>query len=432
MHPPSSHRKAFTLIELLVVIAIIAILSVVVILTLNPAELLRQARDSSRVSDVATLTNALNVYLADQGTAASFSLGNSSGTYPSVYDPTATSTAGDQCQGLTMVSLNSSSGQFWQCSGSNYQRLVNGTGWIPVILSNISSGAPIGNLPVDPTNQTSTGLIYTYNANGTQFEVTASLESQKYKTQYASNLQTAYFPEVISGGTPTISSLYNPTGLVGYWNFDESSGSSTIDRSGNGNIGTWAGTAIGTNGTYYAGGKVGSGSGIFDGATTWVGMPSSTSLQVTNVTVSAWVNVSSASFASIHFIDGFGNTGVVGYWIAVNSPNKFEGSVGNGTTESQLASTGSLSPNTWSYVAMTFDGTTQTLYINGVVDSTSTSVSGNLAGYGTLSGAGSGFDIGNIVGLSGTRYLSGQVDDVRVYNRALSPAEIKALYNTEK
>jgi prepilin-type N-terminal cleavage/methylation domain-containing protein len=54
-----SSRKAFTLIELLVVIAIIAILAVVVVLTLNPAEILKQSRDSNRVSDMDTLTHAL-------------------------------------------------------------------------------------------------------------------------------------------------------------------------------------------------------------------------------------------------------------------------------------------------------------------------------------------------------------------------------------
>ncbi|KKW47096.1 MAG: hypothetical protein UY99_C0042G0007, partial [Parcubacteria group bacterium GW2011_GWA1_59_11] len=43
-------RSSFTLIELLVVIAIVAILSAVVIITLNPAELLKQSRDSNRLS----------------------------------------------------------------------------------------------------------------------------------------------------------------------------------------------------------------------------------------------------------------------------------------------------------------------------------------------------------------------------------------------
>src|ERR1700719_2922177 len=91
-------KKGFTLIELLVVIAIIAILSVVVVLTLNPAELLRQSRDSNRLSDLDTLNHALSIYNADQSTGANFNMGSSSVIYVSIPDPTATSTAGDQCQ----------------------------------------------------------------------------------------------------------------------------------------------------------------------------------------------------------------------------------------------------------------------------------------------------------------------------------------------
>src|SRR5271163_765603 len=68
MRKNNKFRKGFTLIELLVVIAIIAILAVVVILTLNPAELLRQARDSNRESDFATLKSAIGLYSADVST----------------------------------------------------------------------------------------------------------------------------------------------------------------------------------------------------------------------------------------------------------------------------------------------------------------------------------------------------------------------------
>ena len=62
------NRKGFTLIELLVVIAIIAVLAVVVVLTLNPAELLRQARDSNRLSDFATMKSAISLYATDVAT----------------------------------------------------------------------------------------------------------------------------------------------------------------------------------------------------------------------------------------------------------------------------------------------------------------------------------------------------------------------------
>jgi prepilin-type N-terminal cleavage/methylation domain-containing protein len=65
-----SSRRGFTLIELLVVIAIIAVLAIVVVLTLNPAQLLKQSRGSGRLSDMNTITSALNIYNEDQGGAA--------------------------------------------------------------------------------------------------------------------------------------------------------------------------------------------------------------------------------------------------------------------------------------------------------------------------------------------------------------------------
>jgi prepilin-type N-terminal cleavage/methylation domain-containing protein len=96
----SKRRPGFTLIELLVVIAILAVLAVVVILTLNPAGLLQESRDSNRLSDMATLNTSLS--LADN---SGESLGSANTVYVSVPDPVATSTAGDQCQGLGLPTL---------------------------------------------------------------------------------------------------------------------------------------------------------------------------------------------------------------------------------------------------------------------------------------------------------------------------------------
>jgi prepilin-type N-terminal cleavage/methylation domain-containing protein len=152
-------RRGFTLIELLVVIAIIAILAVVVVLTLNPAELLRQSRDSNRVSDMSTLNEAVNLYSTDQGGASGYSLGSANTVYVSIPDPSATSTAGDQCQGLGLISLPST--YTYHCAASSTYRNVNGTGWIPINFSTISTGSPLGSLPVDPTNSSSSRLYYT-------------------------------------------------------------------------------------------------------------------------------------------------------------------------------------------------------------------------------------------------------------------------------
>lgn len=60
-------KKGFTLIELLVTIAILAILSIGILILLNPAQKLKQARDGVRKSDVGSISRALNGYLIANG-----------------------------------------------------------------------------------------------------------------------------------------------------------------------------------------------------------------------------------------------------------------------------------------------------------------------------------------------------------------------------
>ena len=180
----NSRQKGFTLIELLIVIAIIAILAVVVVLVLNPAELLKQSRDSQRLSDLATLNSAVNLYITDQSGAAGFSLGTSSLAYLSVPDPNATSTASTDCSDM---GANFLAGGYFQCAASPAFRSANSTGWIPINFSAISSGSPFGSLPVDPTNSTSSNLYYTYQPIGSTFRITAVPESQKYQSLLVGN-----------------------------------------------------------------------------------------------------------------------------------------------------------------------------------------------------------------------------------------------------
>jgi len=157
-------NKGFTLIELLVVIAIVAVLAAAVVLTLNPAELLRQTRDATRLSDLATIRSALALYLADVSTPAM-------GTATNCYVNPAIG-AGSGC--LTRFA-----------GGTNTivaSVAIDGTGWVPVNLTGISSGPPISSYPTDPVNNT-TALFYAYRNGGTgnlQFEVNADLESAKY------------------------------------------------------------------------------------------------------------------------------------------------------------------------------------------------------------------------------------------------------------
>jgi prepilin-type N-terminal cleavage/methylation domain-containing protein len=169
-------QKGFTLIELLVVIAIIAILSVVVILTLNPAELLRQARDSNRVSDMATLKSALSLFEADVSTSSPVALG-SYGTLYTLANATTTSSTYITSGGIPVGSWGYATTSVTTVNTSA-NRSVNGTGWIPVNLTAISSGAPIGSLPYDPIANAS--YTYTFSPSSTVFKLATKMESLKY------------------------------------------------------------------------------------------------------------------------------------------------------------------------------------------------------------------------------------------------------------
>ena len=171
-------QKGFTLIELLIVIAIIAVLSVVVVLTLNPAELLRQARDSTRISDMSSLNSALNLYLAD------------SGTFSAVGCYVVSSTFGANCGALGFSTATGTA------STATTTRAVNGSGWIPVDFTKISAGAPFGILPVDPTNNVSYFYALATGSSST-YKLNARMESTKYKFQGGADVVTN------DGGTNT-------------------------------------------------------------------------------------------------------------------------------------------------------------------------------------------------------------------------------------
>lgn len=215
------NRKGFTLIELLIVIAIIAVLAVVVILSLNPAELLRQARDSNRLSDMSTMKSAIALYLADiatpsMGTPGTCYVSGPGATFDTVTNLGAWTPAATNCQNWSSVATTTVS--------ATTSRAIAGTGWIPVNFSAISSGSPIGQEPVDPTNATGTAtctganppsvglsscsLFYSYIPSGTSFKLAAFMESAKYSnggTGHVTDVDGGINNYVFEGGTnPTL------------------------------------------------------------------------------------------------------------------------------------------------------------------------------------------------------------------------------------
>ena len=174
-----NHKKGFTLIELLIVIAILVVLSVVVVLTLNPAEILRQGRDSTRLSDLATYKSAIALYLADVVALPANALGDPANCY--YYDvlPVVHTAVAVLCGGRFLGGTNTAA----------QSQAVAGAGWLPVAFSAISSGSPIASEPIDPVPVPTAGAYTYYYAhratgntglNALTYEINAALESTKY------------------------------------------------------------------------------------------------------------------------------------------------------------------------------------------------------------------------------------------------------------
>lgn len=189
--------RGFTLLELLIVIAIIAILATILIIVINPVEMLRRARDSQRLSDLASLNTAIALYMVNspnfnvqgldgKGNASCKHVANDSwGTTGSgrvyySYDGTISDTrvGEDNVQPAVVASSSNPS-------------LVDGNGWIPINLGSLSGSSPISRLPLDPINSISnvgdirnTDFVYRYacGTNPTSFELNAKLESDAYTT----------------------------------------------------------------------------------------------------------------------------------------------------------------------------------------------------------------------------------------------------------
>jgi fibronectin type 3 domain-containing protein len=204
-----------------------------------------------------------------------------------------------------------------------------------------------------------------------------------------------------------------PTGLVAAYGFDEGAGATVSDASGNGNTGTISGATwtIGRSGNAL----------LFDGVNDWLTIADSASLDVTSgVSLEAWVYPTALGTAwrTVLFKEQSGDL-VYGLYANRNTtrPN---GQVYVGGTARELDGTASLSLNTWSHLAMTYDGSTIRLFLNG------TQVS-QVARTGAVATSTGALRIGgNNVW---PEWFAGRIDDVRVYNRALTTAQVQADMN---
>ncbi|MEU1385856.1 MULTISPECIES: LamG-like jellyroll fold domain-containing protein [unclassified Nonomuraea] len=219
-------------------------------------------------------------------------------------------------------------------------------------------------------------------------------------------------PATAATYTATYQQSQVPDGLVAAYGMDAGAGTAVADASGKGNNGTAANTTWSLTGRY---GQALS----FDGTSSWVTVADSSSLRLTNgMTLEAWVRPSSVTGWRTVLMKEFGAD--LAYAIM--------GSGGSGPAAFIYTSSGANAPaasnlplNTWSHVAATYDGSTLRMFVNGTQVATNPTVGNLRTGTSPL----------RIGGNSGSgEYFSGLIDEVRVYNKALTAAQITTDMNT--
>ncbi|RCV64106.1 PKD repeat-containing protein [Methanophagales archaeon] len=204
------------------------------------------------------------------------------------------------------------------------------------------------------------------------------------------------------------------TELAGYWKFDEGAGDTTHDSSGNNNDGTIQGASW-TEGKEKKGLR-------FDGTNDYVDCGRDTSLELTGaITVEAWVNWTGDG--NPYFVTKCGEAGDRSYDLSGNTNGTVEFRVGGVECKIIKSSGAAQVPiGAWVYLVGTYEPSSYVrLFVNGVLAEEETTSVPEAQGENGLS-----WYLGSREGDQG--WFEGVIDEVVIYNRALSEEEVRAAY----
>lgn len=218
---------------------------------------------------------------------------------------------------------------------------------------------------------------------------------------------------------------YNKGGPVGWWKFDECQGVTANDSSGNSNSGTITIGASGedtvgtctTSSTAWGSGATGkrNSSLSLDGTDDRISVSGSTGIPTGNTTytISAWIKPTS-----------YGTYGIVGWgnWGTNNQVNALRlsanGLVNYWWGNDLTVTVSGLTDGNWHHVVALFDGTTRAIYVDGRLINSDTPTSHNTT-----------FADFNIGRTNSTEYFPGQIDDVKIFNYALTATQVRNIMN---
>ena len=212
-------------------------------------------------------------------------------------------------------------------------------------------------------------------------------------------------------------------GLVGYWKMDEPSWINdcsteiVIDSSGAGNHGKSCPSGTGTQ---PATGKFGNG-GVFDGDNDYVDCGNDSSLDITDeITIAAWVKINALPAAhSFVLVKGFAGQGDYSVYTKSDGITWFEMYTSIGKEKTPDYDLSSF-VGQWIHYVGWWNSFVIKQYVNGI-ERTSAGTTG------TVTAVTSDLFIGSRY--SNDFPFNGSIDQVRIYNRALSPKEVRDLYN---
>ena len=383
---------AFTLVELIIVIAIISILAAIVVITIDPSKLFANTRNTQRAQDISTYQSAIVRYVAESSTAS-------------------LSRTLSDLHGYNNL-IAGAAGGLYICPGGSSN---------PSSLSSITSYYSIDNIG---TNILDVSILI---SNGYLYKVIRDpLTNQSYRVciDNLNNSQLVIYSPIAENTTniplitlnfPT-SNLGISNGLVDYYPIDEASGTVVTDKS---NI-TKSGSATGTT---ISAGKYNNSRSFNGTSSDYITIPHVINVSSTAFTFSSWVNPTNTTFGPI--IEDWNSTGGSYAFQFFLQSGKISLQLRNSSSmdifPGGLSSVGTI--NTWSNVTGTWDPKTSigNVYINGILAASATGISNS------VNNTSNNFGIGIKQDSSST--FSGKIDEVRIYNRALSDSEIAQLYS---
>lgn len=191
------------------------------------------------------------------------------------------------------------------------------------------------------------------------------------------------------------------------------------DLSGNGNNGTVSGSAL-TNDRFSNANSAYS----FNGTSNYISFSNKPNIsQLNKFTISKWIYLKDATSNQIFFLNSNGpNSADCGFITRTFSGNlSFE--VGNGSLTQKVTISNANYINKWTHLLCSYDSLTLKMYINGqLVKSLDYSLD--------IKNTTAGYNLGYYPGGYG-QYLNGYIDDLRIYDHALSSCEIDSLYNLQ-